>query len=175
MSDFHRGTRRFDDVESESISTGALTDADDGQPFETLREAGYETGDFVSVPVFRRQNFLDASTTSTTFGRTPDVAMFNPTFFPASGQTHAALAARAITTGGDPIEVRVRVGEDLAGNDSITFLTTEVSTDTAIATPFEPISLPDAPRIITVQFRNSGSGTDSVILRGETVFFGVEL
>lgn len=49
----------------DSVNTNGLTDSDDGEAWETLREAGFETGD--TIPVFTIAGSGTANTTSDSF------------------------------------------------------------------------------------------------------------
>jgi len=73
MSDFNRGTRRFDDVESDTLDTGSITDSDDGQAWETLREVGYEKNDRLAFYGQHLQATTQFSTSSDTFERNQGV------------------------------------------------------------------------------------------------------
>ena len=50
-----------------ALQTNTLTDAEDGQPFETLRETGYETGDIVTIATFGVGESRGFTTSSDTY------------------------------------------------------------------------------------------------------------
>jgi len=54
-------------VDVDSVNTGALTDGQDGQAWETLRELGFNDGDYVTVATFEPFKKITYSTSSQSY------------------------------------------------------------------------------------------------------------
>ena len=58
---------RLAGVDAESVNTDTLTDKGDGQAWETLRELGFDKGDYVTIATFEPFGKIKYSTSSQTY------------------------------------------------------------------------------------------------------------
>ena len=150
------------DVEVATAAVGQLTDTADGQPWETLHAAGYDTGDRVhvqSVTTLEDSTFTTASGTFTNLGSTSGFVLANTDHVPADATLEGRMLIESWSTMDTTGEFR---GEFIA-DDGTAVETPLVST----ATTFERLTtgwveIPDREMLRCRPLVRSSDGTNSV-------------
>lgn len=171
---FGVGDITADKVTATETEVESLTDNNDGQAWETLRELGYESGDFVAF--YSAQNNGTATVSSNNY-QTANLAEFNGVLdhiFPTAATLEYAISAQ-FDDNNDQIDVRLRDNEqgvtaveqlDVTASSIETFSTVGPGTAGNVDT--------SAPSRLFPEIRNSDN-TTSVTIRRPTILIGVTL
>ena len=101
----------FEKVTADLLTTDDITDKTDGQAWETLREAGYEKGDFVPLLTVNNNSARSFSFTSTTYVDKATYSSHRAVWSnvgPAESLAASLHMAANSSTGDEVITVRVR-------------------------------------------------------------------
>lgn len=158
----------------ESIKAGSLTDTQDDQAWETLRDAGFEVGDFHPVNVSHTNT--SQSTSSSSFQSYQDAELLQTylwdTVFPSDVQAQVWYVAR-VNDGGATITTRFRNIDD--GETVASASSTGNSGTSIIAGPtnYTPTTT-NSRRRFRMQFR-SDDGSTTVDFNRLTLVLGVKV
>jgi hypothetical protein len=150
---------------------------------DTLKEAGYESGDVIASPIYSRPNPTSkklVSTSSTTYKFASNTTPFDPgVLVPEPADALIIFSGRVTTSGSDPPDVRVRslLAASATGGPSVIFEETGISPPTGgdDVKFIQPASVrPDARRVI-LELRNGGTNGDVVSISRATVYLGFEI
>jgi hypothetical protein len=168
------GTIRPDAVETDSITAGGLTDSNDGQAWETLREVGYQKGDFVTR--IHSGDSGNASNSSNAYDgysvRRTETELTWDIHFPGGVQGQVALEFRTSNVGSG-MSVRVFNRDDSETVIERTGITSKGSLLNAGPVDYTPTTQ-SVPRRYRIEFL-SEDGTSTVELNGVQMYFGARL
>jgi len=160
-------------VEAESIETSQITDSADSQPFETLKEAGYEKGDYIPLIYGSGTSTGKTGTTSGTY----EIAANNgrgvinwSLFGPSSGTAAVWFDGRVTELSGTTIDVRVY---NVVDNE---MMCEEVGISSETWFSIQPEEYTPTTDIFEYRTQiRSGDGSSEVELRLGSPTFGVRL
>lgn len=144
--------------EFDTLSTKELINAADGQPWETLKDAGFETGDV--LPVGTYTGVGSTSTTSDTFTTifTPDSAVAENYGLPNSDQVRVNFTA-ILRSGSDTENVEARCILTSGNVMSTTISVTSTGKEFVSSGWHDPPNTPSTNERMVGELRSSGSNS----------------
>jgi len=147
----------------------------DGEALETLKDAGFEQGDYLPLYSYNQVAARSVSTTSTTYTYSADFFITAPVwvdFFPSGLTTQVKCSVRAVPGADETVDLRVRNtidGETVAEKTGLT----ADNVYTFGPTTYTPTTTGSRVEIF-IQWRTS-PGTNSLIVEEPMMTFGVEI
>jgi len=145
-----------------TVTTDEITDKADGQPWETLREAGFESGDLVNPYLFGPIAQAQLSTVSSSYTGSGEFIGVETTFnklFPTDCTTAVTAFGQVSVGAGETVDIRIR---DLTQGETaaeLTGLTSNQSYKVPV-TEYEPPD-PDSRSALRLQIRTSPGSNSS--------------
>jgi len=156
----------------EALDTGALTDKTDGQAWETLRAAGFETGDV--VPVMSIEGDGNTSTTSDTYTTLFHLDSIVPPRFglPGGANLMANLSLNIQSgSGTESADYRARVANTGPLTEAVSI--TDTNKQTVSTGWHEAINVPSGTDRVIDEARSSA--TNSAYIEESCLQIGVEI